>query len=110
MIVYHGTSRRSWQNEKPGERSLYVTTKIWVAESYAVESAREHEDKGITDEPIVLTFNVNKLRSVVKEPDWGAFGTDKHTSWHKTMRDYGTFSLRGNIERLKKEALSLFRI
>jgi len=102
MIVYHGTSKKSWEKPLHGERTLYVTNKLWVAESYAQESVWEHEHKGLIDEPMVIAIDLSRVNGIKIEPDWGAFGVNKNTPWHETAKSYGTFSIRGNIERLKK--------
>lgn len=103
MLVYHGTSKKSWEKSLYGERTLYVTDKLWIAESYAMESAWEHEHKGLTDEPMVLAIDLSRVHGVRLEPDWGAFKVNRNTPWHETMRNYGTLSIRGNIERLKRK-------
>ena len=100
MLVYHGTSKKSWEKSLYGERTLYVTDKLWIAESYAMESAWEHEHKGLTDEPMVLAIDLSRVHGVRLEPDWGAFKVNR-----KDGVLYGRAHLKtGSLENVRSIA------
>jgi len=101
--LYHGTSLDSWNKTENNETSLYLSNNERDSENYAYETSANDESNGLDPKPIVCSITMDQLKNLnlVFEPDWGAYGTTKDSTWEDTYKSSGSFSVYGDIDSIK---------
>lgn len=59
---------------------------------------------GVKPEPIICSIDFKALcniKGIEFQPDWGAYGVNDDTTWQETLEKYGSFSIFGDIDKIK---------
>lgn len=108
MLVFHGTSRWSWEKTENSETNLYVSISREDAESYAERAAEYDCEDGLTYQPILVFLELDRLPShfelLPDEATVQSFGLPEPATWQDTMRASGSFVIYGHIDSLKAHA------
>lgn len=107
-IIYHGTSKPSWNKVYKDKSLLYLVNDREEAANYAYEEAGRDELNELTPQPILLSVKLSMLLKLARkkiirlEPDWGAVNNyDENDSYLKSLEEVGSFSIRGYIDKIK---------
>lgn len=102
MVLYHGTSRRSWKRKRKVELLLYLVNDLKDAWSYAYEEAARDEERGHKPLPVVYQIHLTDIGPEYRRcPDDGAYGVTAKSTWESTLVDFGSFAICGMIDTLK---------
>ncbi len=102
MLLFHGTSRRSWRKRhvKPG--ILYLASQPENALQYAYDTAAYDEEEGYVPEPIVLSVQLDALKGLRRLPDDAAIRSGElpeSATWKDTRRVVGSMAVLGSIDK-----------
>lgn len=111
-VVYHGTCRSRWAQDKSSPEGLYVTVSRDVALGYAREWEEEGEEGLLVEislaafDPAMFGPNEETIEQV-ESGSWGDIGkSPDEMTWLDTLRLNGTFTIR-NFDDGHKGAVRL---
>ena len=105
-IVYHGTSNNAWKKKYGNESTLFLTVDLSAAQGYADEMVECELLDEIKSKPVVYSITISQLKnisSITLEADWGAKGMKEDKTWQDSFLKYGSFSIHGPIDDIKKK-------
>lgn len=69
-----------------------------------ISVAANDESHDFKPEPIVCSIPMSELKKLNLDfqPDWGGHGVTEETTWEETYKEFGSFSVYGDIDSIKK--------
>lgn len=109
LVLYHGTTARSWAHKPAFAEYLYLTSHIGLAIASAHDTADGEAENGLKTAPILLRTTLARVLDLaakmgwVLHPDYGeAQAQAQAMTWRECLDCKGAFAIEGDVNALKK--------